>query len=246
MHALEIKNLNKSFKVGFFNKNVPILKDVSFSLRAGRTTGFVGVNGSGKTTTLKCAMGFIHPDSGEVLFFGKALDTQAKKNIGYLPERPYLYDFLSGEEFLKLHWDISRVEKEALSFSEASAKAFERVNLSSAKNKKLRTYSKGMLQRIGIAQAIMTEPKFIIFDEPMSGLDPDGRFLVKEILKEEKERGATIFFSSHLLQDMEELCEDLIVMDQGRIVFSGLLSEFQKGQSGLEEAFEKYRRGSLT
>ena len=242
MFALEVRSLSKSFQVGFFNKKVEILKEVSFSLRSGVTTGFVGVNGSGKTTTLKCVMDFIRPDQGEILFFGAKMSVDNKMRLGYLPERPYLYDFLTGMEFLRFHWDLWGGEMPER-FDERAFATLKRVNLLHAKDKKLRTYSKGMLQRIGIAQAILTEPDLIIFDEPMSGLDPDGRFLVKEILKQERLRGATIFFSSHLLQDMDELCEDLVVLDKGKVLYSGPLTDFRKNQSGLEQAFESFRKG---
>lgn len=244
MFALEVQNLNKSFPGGLFKKDIQVLKNVSFKVREGVTTGFVGVNGSGKTTSLKSIMQFIFPDSGDIRLFGKPLDLESKQRIGYLPERPYLYDFLTGIEFLKLHWDLCQNAKLSQSFEQASIATLERVNLLHAKDKKLRTYSKGMLQRIGIAQAIMNQPDFIIFDEPMSGLDPDGRFLVKEILRTEQQRKATIFFSSHLLQDMDELCQDLVVIDKGQIVYSGALGDFKKGNTGLEAAFEAYRKGA--
>lgn len=245
MFALEVEHLSKSFKGGLFKKDAHVLKDISFKVKEGTTTGFVGVNGSGKTTSLKCIMQFIFPDQGQILFYGKPLDQQSRQRIGYLPERPYLYEFLTGAEFLKLHWDLWGKSSLLTEFNTAMSEALERVNLTHAKDKKLRTYSKGMLQRIGIAQAILTKPDFIIFDEPMSGLDPDGRFLVKEILREEQSRGATIFFSSHLLQDMDELCSDLVVIEKGQIAYSGTLSNFKMGNTGLEAAFEAYRKGHL-
>ncbi len=235
MFILEAKKLNKIFSGGLFESPRHLLKDVSFSLPTGETTGFVGSNGSGKTTTIKCMLDFMRPDSGETLFFNKALDLQAKKRIGYLPERPYLYEFLSGMEFLRLHWNL--VQDSQKDFIERSHEALKRVDLFEARDKKLRQYSKGMLQRVGIAQAILNKPDLLILDEPMSGLDPDGRGLVKDILRAEAKRGTSLFFSSHLLQDMEELCSHLVVINKGAILYDGDLVSFMKQYTNLEDAF---------
>jgi ABC-2 type transport system ATP-binding protein len=238
--ALQVQNLCKSFPGGLFKGSQRILKDVSFFIRQGETCGFVGNNGSGKTTTIKCLFQFVQPDSGEILFFGQKLTSELKHRIGYLPERPYLYDFLSGTEFLQLHWELCfGLEKKGL--AQAAEDVLKKVNLWNFKDKKLRTYSKGMLQRIGIAQAILTRPDLIILDEPMSGLDPDGRGLVKDILREEQKRGVTLFFSSHLLADMQELCSSLVVINQGQILFNDHLSLFLKEFQNLEQAFLQAR-----
>lgn len=235
MAILEVKSLNKTFKAGLFEKPRHVLKNVTFSLPEGETTGFVGSNGSGKTTSIKCMLNFMRPDSGEVLFFGKELNMLAKKRIGYLPERPYLYEFLSGIEFLRLHWNL--VQDSQKDFIERAHEALKRVDLFEARDKKLRQYSKGMLQRVGIAQAILNRPQLLILDEPMSGLDPDGRGLVKDILKDEAKRGTSLFFSSHLLQDMEELCSHLVVINKGAILYDGELTAFMKQYKSLEDAF---------
>lgn len=234
--ALQVHHLNKSFKGGLFEKDRQVLKDISFQLPLGKTIGFVGSNGSGKTTSIKCIFDFIKPDSGEILFFGQSLSNQIKTRIGYLPERPYLYEFLTGRQFLKLHWELCYGSNMA-GFEERMNSALKKVDLLHAQEKRLRTYSKGMLQRIGLAQAILTEPDLLILDEPMSGLDPDGRDLVKQILRQEQERGVTIFFSSHLLQDMEELCSHLVVINQGRILYQGELPQFMAEYQSLEKAF---------
>jgi len=235
MSILEVKKLNKTFPGGLFEKPRHVLLDVTFSLPSGETTGFVGSNGSGKTTSIKCMLDFMRPDSGEILFFGKPLDTQAKKRIGYLPERPYLYEFLTGMEFLRLHWNL--VQDSEKDFIDRAHEALKRVDLFEARDKKLRQYSKGMLQRAGIAQAIINKPDLLILDEPMSGLDPDGRGLVKDILREESKRGTSLFFSSHLLQDMEELCSHLVVINRGAIIYDGDLTPFMKQYQSLEDAF---------
>ncbi|XGC81559.1 ABC transporter ATP-binding protein [Bdellovibrio bacteriovorus] len=236
MDVLSVRNLNKTFKGGLFEKDRHVLQNVTFSIPKGQTTGFVGSNGAGKTTTIKCLFDFIRPDSGEILFFGQPLSSESKTRIGYLPERPYLYEFLTGMEFLKLHWNLC-FGSSLKNFSESAEAALKKVDLIEAKDRRLRTYSKGMLQRIGIAQAILTNPDLIILDEPMSGLDPDGRALVKDILREEQKRGVSLFFSSHLLQDMEELCSHLVVVNKGRILYDGVLSSFMSEYSSLERAF---------
>lgn len=238
--TLEVKNLCKTFPGGIFEKDRQVLFNVSFRLPVGQVCGFVGGNGQGKTTTIKCLFDFIRPDQGEILFFGKSLGPKEKSRIGYLPERPYLYEYLTGREFLKLYWRLSG--KTGGDFAAASERVLKRVDLSSAADRSLRSYSKGMLQRIGLAQALIHAPDFLILDEPMSGLDPDGRLLVKEILKEEHKRGSTLFFSSHLLQDMDELCSHLTVIEKGRIRHDGSVEAFRRDQPDLEQAFQAWRR----
>lgn len=241
MAALTVEGLNKTFKGGLFERDRHVLRDVAFSLTEGQTTGFVGNNGSGKTTTIKCIFDFIHPDSGQIRFFGDEISNQVKTRIGYLPERPYLYEFLTGEELLKLHWNLC-YGSDAKDFKQRAHETLKKVDLLEAKDRRLRTYSKGMLQRVGIAQAILTRPDLLILDEPMSGLDPDGRAMVKDILKEEQKRGVTLFFSSHLLQDMEELCTDLVVINKGQILYKGNLPAFMSEYQSLEKAFQVLKR----
>ena len=241
--AIEVSGLQKSFRSGFLGRPKQVLNQISFSVPAGKTTGFVGNNGSGKTTSLKCILQFIRPDAGEIRFWGKSMDDQLKLKLGYLPERPYLYEFCTGIEYLKIHWHLGEVkgQSDRHSFQMRAESVLKKVNLFEARNRQLRHYSKGMLQRVGIAQALLHEPQLLILDEPMSGLDPDGRFMVKEILKEEKKRGTTIFFSSHLLQDMEELCEHLVVIHQGQVLYHGGLVQFVEKYKNLEVAFQAYK-----
>lgn len=202
-------------------KSKLILKGISFAIPSNSLTGFIGVNGAGKTTTIKSVLDFIHPSSGSVEFFGsRGLSESTRKRIGFMPERPYFYDFLTGQEFLALHWQL-RGRKIDSTFSKRCDEVLEQVDLARGKNLRLRQFSKGMLQRLGIAQAIIHTPEFLILDEPMSGLDPDGRILVKGIIRDLHRRGTTIFFSSHLLQDMEELCDRLVIIDGGEIIYEG-------------------------
>lgn len=200
-----------------------VLKGLNFSIPKGSLTGFIGVNGAGKTTTIKALLKFIHPLAGEIVFFGEqGLTNVGRQRLGFMPERPYFYDFLTGKEFLALHWKL-RGHKIDVAFEQRCDEALKSVDLERGKNLRLRQFSKGMLQRIGIAQSIIHKPDFLILDEPMSGLDPDGRVLIKNIIRQLHSEGTTIFFSSHLLQDMEELCSRLVIIDQGQIIYEGSL-----------------------
>lgn len=225
MGSILAVNKLKQELVSSGNKPKLILKEITFEVPQGSLTGFIGVNGSGKTTTIKTLLDFIHPTSGEIDFFGqRGLSAELKQRIGFMPERPYFYDFLTGEEFLELHWKLRGGASDS-QFNERCTQTLQAVDLERGRKLRLRQFSKGMLQRIGIAQAILHKPELLILDEPMSGLDPDGRFLIKNIIRKLHSSGTTIFFSSHLLQDMEELCDRLVIIDQGNIIFEGAIQE---------------------
>jgi ABC-2 type transport system ATP-binding protein len=243
--AIQVIKLNKSFKKSIFEKSKQVLKDVSFNVPKNQTTGFVGNNGSGKTTSIKCIFEFIFKDSGDVLFFNEKISPEIRKRIGYLPERPYLYEFLTAEEFLKFHLDLSGIRLRGTELENLIDETLKKVGLIEAKKKTLRSFSKGMLQRAGLAQALIHKPEILILDEPMSGLDPDGRLMVKDILREEKKKGITIFFSSHLLQDMEELCDHLVAIHHGEIIYNSDLKSFMSQYPSLEEAFRNKQREVL-
>lgn len=242
MNVIEVKDLTKTFQGSFFEKKKIVLDKVNFVIPESATVGFVGGNGSGKTTSIKCLLDFIKPQSGSIHFWGAPLDESSKSRLGYLPERPYFYEFLTGMEFLKFHWDLCKTSRAG--FQEKALQVIRKVGLEEAKDRKLRSYSKGMLQRIGIAQSTLNDPEILILDEPMSGLDPDGRMMVKEILKEEQKKKITLFFTTHLLHDVEELCSHLVVIDQGKILYVGELSPFLQKYKNLDEAFHEIRRGS--
>lgn len=220
--SLKIESLQKSFPTGFWRQKREVIKDISFSVPVGGATGFVGSNGSGKTTTLKLMLGFLKPDSGSIQIFGASLNSRIKSQIGYLPERPFYYEHLTAREFLKFHWDLGGGGE---GFADRCRDCFATVHLSHAADQRLRSFSKGMLQRVGMAQALIRNPRLLVLDEPMSGLDPDGRSLMKSIIQKEKEKGTTVFFSSHLLGDMEELCENIVIINRGKILFSGNLQD---------------------
>ncbi len=234
MNAIEVKNLVKVLPTGFMGKT-EVLHKVTFNVPKGQACGFVGNNGAGKTTTLKCLLEFLTPTKGDILFFNERLSVESRIRIGYLPERPYLYEFLSAMEFLKFHWNLTFPNLKG--FEEQAEKVLRLVGLFENRNKVMRKFSKGMLQRAGLAQALIHNPDLLILDEPMSGLDPDGRLLVKNILKELKTQGKTLFFSSHLLEDVDELCENLVVIHHGDILYHGDITKFRDQYKNLEEAF---------
>jgi ABC-2 type transport system ATP-binding protein len=220
-YVLEINSLKKSFKTGFWRRQVEVLHDISFQIQQGKISGFIGSNGAGKTTTIKCMLQLIFPEAGEIRFFGRpGYDLDIRKRIGFLPERPYFYDYLTGAEFLRFYGQLSRIPS-GKQLENRIDELLELVRLKAAKNKTLKDFSKGMLQRIGIAQALIHKPEFVILDEPMSGLDPDGRSLVRQIIVDTASVGTSVFFSSHLLFDTEKLCEDIVVLSRGKTVYCG-------------------------
>jgi ABC-2 type transport system ATP-binding protein len=233
MNVLSVRNLKKSFKRDIMSPRVAVLKGVDFSLPAGSITGFLGANGAGKTTTLKCILGLLQSDEADVTFFnGQPLNSSTKSRIGFLPERSYFYEYLTAFEFLSFYAELSGKIRR----SEISAKVSQilaRVRLEAHAHKRLRTFSKGMLQKAGIAQALIHNPELVILDEPMSGLDPDGRYAVAEIIHEVAAQGAAVFFSSHLLNDAERICDRVVMLKDGRTLFEGalesLLNETKKG-----------------
>lgn len=234
MPIVRVENLKKSYKKGFIAKKQEVLKGVSFNIEPSTITGFLGKNGAGKTTTMKCMLDLVLKDSGEIVFFNEgSLNSSIKSRIGFLPERPYFYDYLTGVEFLKFYGEISGQFKSRKDLSLQIDKLLKKVDLMHAKDKPLRNYSKGMLQKIGLAQALVHRPEFVILDEPMAGLDPDGRYYLSELINETAKQGTAIFFSSHLLYDTEKLCENLVILKDGVVAFKG------KTQSLLHEMTSK-------
>ena len=232
MSVISVKGLSKSFKKGFSSKKVPVLKNITFSVAEGKITGFLGANGSGKTTTMKCLLELIWPDKGECYFFGnQKLHSKLWSRIGFLPEHPYFYDFLTGEEFLFFYGRLSHAQYSQADLKSRINMLLKKMDLSKDRDKKLRQYSKGMLQKIGLLQAVIHEPDLLILDEPMSGLDFNGRSYVMEIIHQVAERGTSVFLSSHLLHDVERLCSDLVVLKEGEVLFEGDMGEFMGAES---------------
>jgi len=221
---LKVENLVKDFTTGFLRRKVRVLKGVSFSVNRGEIFGFVGPNGAGKTTTFKVILGFVPITDGNVELMGKPLgDVDVKKHIGYLPENPYFYDYLTGEELLRYMGELHGLNGKGLSVR--IDELLEKVKMFHERKVQLRKYSKGMLQRVGVAQALINDPDFLILDEPMSGLDPIGQREIKELILEEKRKGKTILLSSHMLSDIESLCDRVGVIVGGRAVKTGELGK---------------------
>jgi ABC-2 type transport system ATP-binding protein len=227
MYAIEIQGLSKEYAVGFWKKQRrPALKPLTLNVEAGETFGFLGPNGAGKTTTLKLLMGIIFPTAGSATILGKdLLDPEVKRKIGFLPEQPYFYDYLSAPELLDYYGQLSGVPVELR--KQRIADLLGRVGLSDVGNKQLRKFSKGMLQRVGIAQAIIHDPEVVFLDEPMSGLDPVGRHEVRELIQSLKDQGKTIFFSTHILSDAEALCDRVAVIHKGELRGVGVVNDFR-------------------
>jgi ABC-2 type transport system ATP-binding protein len=240
MNALEVEGLDKSYSKGFIPRKVEVLNQVSFHVPAGTITGFLGANGSGKTTTMRCVLGLDFADRGQVRFFGAPLDVETKRRIGFLPEQPYFYEHLTGIEFLSFYAQLTKAWSRPVLKSRIS-ELLRRVDLEFAKDRRLRNYSKGMLQKIGVAQALIHEPELVILDEPMSGLDPDGRLALSEIIRRTAQDGTAVFFSSHLLHDTEKLCERLVVLKNGGVIYEGGTQELLNRSAAGFEIF--YRKG---
>ncbi|HET9183530.1 MAG TPA: ABC transporter ATP-binding protein [Candidatus Angelobacter sp.] len=227
MYAIEIQNLSKSYQVGFWKKGLrPALKNLSLCVERGETFGFLGPNGAGKTTTLKLLMGITFPSSGTAKILGRHFqDPEIKKKIGFLPEQPYFYDYLSAPELLDYYGRLSGVSAEER--QRKIPATLESVGLNDAGNTQLRKFSKGMLQRVGIAQAIIHDREILFLDEPMSGLDPLGRHEVRELIQKLKDAGKTIFFSTHILSDAEALCDRVAVIHKGQLRGIGVMNELR-------------------
>jgi ABC-2 type transport system ATP-binding protein len=241
MHAIEIQDLSKNYAVGFWKKQLrPALKSLTLTIEAGETFGFLGPNGAGKTTTLKLLMGIIFPTSGSAKVLGKdCLYPDVKRKIGFLPEQPYFYDYLSAPELLDYYAQLSGVPEAAR--KQRIGPLLERVGLGDVGKTQLRKFSKGMLQRVGIAQAIIHDPEVIFLDEPMSGLDPLGRHEVRELIQGLKDEGKTIFFSTHILSDAEALCDRVAVIHKGELRGVGVVNDLR---SSLAEKTEVIWQGA--
>ena len=242
--------LRKVYHTGFWmNQKVVSLKNCSLKVYQGETFGLLGQNGAGKTTLLKLLLGIIRPTSGRGLLLGKPLgDRGTKERIGYLPENAYLYDFLTGWEFLEMTAKLFQIPKKLQ--QQRILKLLELVGLSKfdARKKQMRRYSKGMQQRVAMAQALMNDPDLIFLDEPMSGLDPIGRYQMREIILSLKQQGKTIFFNSHILNEVELICDRIAILRKGELICSGDINQLLgskntyrvKGQGGDWENLQKW------
>ncbi len=221
--VLEVEDLYKTFRIGFFRKRVEAVRGVGFDVKLGETFGLLGPNGAGKTTTLRMVLRLIYPNQGSIKLFGAALSMSALHRLGYLPENPYVYQYLRPLEFLDLCGRLMGLDAGAR--KKRSAEMIELVGLSHAVDRPIGRFSKGMMQRIGLAQALLHDPELLILDEPMSGLDPIGRKQVRDIILAQRKAGKTLIFTSHVLSDVEMLCDRIAIIHKGQVVARGTLDE---------------------
>jgi ABC-2 type transport system ATP-binding protein len=225
--VLQTQNLSKRYRTGFWlNQQILSLKQVNLTVYQGETFGLLGQNGAGKTTLLKTVLGIVKPSRGKAILLGKPIGNRhIKERVGYLPENPYFYDYLTGWEILEFSAGLFNIPSGVL--KERIPQLLELVGLPhiAAKNKQLKQYSKGMLQRIGMAQALINDPEVLFLDEPMSGLDPLGRYQMREIILSLKQQGKTIFFNSHVLSDVERICDKVAILDKGELISQGTMPE---------------------
>ncbi len=231
MTAIETQNLTQDFLTGFWRKRpVRALDGVSLQVGAGEVFGLLGPNGAGKTTTFKILMGLIRPTGGEARILDASVqNVNVRRRIGYLPEQPYFYDYLTAREFLAYCGALCDLPKTEA--SERTNELLQLVGLADSADQQLRRFSKGMLQRVGLAQALINNPEVLFLDEPMSGLDPLGRREVRDLIINLRNRGKTIFFSSHILTDVEAMCDRVAILNKGRLIESGKLSDILKTRS---------------
>lgn len=235
MIAIETINLEKTYAVGFWRKKPRVaLRPLNLSVEEGEVFGFLGPNGAGKTTTLKLLMGLVFPTGGTARILGKDIrEVEVKSHIGFLPEQPYFYDYLTAKELLEYYGQLSGVPAKEL--NQKIEAMLERVGLKDAARVQLRKFSKGMLQRVGLAQAILHDPKVVFLDEPMSGLDPMGRREVRDLIEELNQQGKTVFFSTHILSDAEALCDRVAIIHEGELRGVGRVADLTSSVAGKVE-----------
>ncbi len=224
MAILKVDNLSKTFRTGLLGRKVEAVRGVSFEVPAGSVLGYLGPNGSGKTTSIKCILGLIQPTAGRIeLFGGRHDDPLARARVGYMPEHPYFYDYLKPTEVLDYVGRLYGIPRDIR--NKRIPMLLERLDVAHAMDRTLRGFSKGMLQRVGLAQTLMSDPDLLIYDEPLSGLDPFGRKQVRDLLLELRAEGKTIFVTSHVLSDIEHLCDSVVILQKGVAVAQGPLDE---------------------
>jgi len=230
--VISVKGIFKSYPTGFWRKRIRVLSDLHFTVERNEIVGFLGPNGAGKTTTIKILNGLAFPDAGSVCLFGEeeGMRAAARRRIGFMPEQPYFYEYLTGEEFLGLCGHLNGLSRGEI--ASRSRAMLGRVGLDGARNTAVRKYSKGMMQRLGLAQALLHDPELVILDEPMSGLDPVGRMEVRNLIRELKGSGKTIFFSTHIVSDVEALCDRVIMLHRGQKVAEGTVNDLV-GEEGV-------------
>ena len=224
MNAIETEKLGKEHRSGFWRKRVCVLSQLDLTVHEGEIFGYLGPNGAGKTTTLKLLTGLLRPTSGEARILGRPPgDVRAKEQIGFLPEQPSFYEYLTGRELLSFYGQLLGLDRSIR--RERIESLVLQLRIESALDLQLRKYSKGMVQRLGLAQALLNDPRLVLLDEPMSGLDPIGRREVRDLLLRLKSEGRTVFFSSHIIPDVEMVCDRVGILVGGRLVAQGPIDE---------------------
>ena len=222
--AVEIKNLVKDFKTSFRKQLLRAVDDVSIRIMPGEVYGLIGPNGSGKSTTMKALLGLVAPTSGTCAIFGKdSLKVDSRNDVGFLPENPYFYKHLSGAETLRFYGKLCGLKGKVL--EDRVGDLLNLVDLESARDRRIGGYSKGMLQRIGLAQALVQEPRLVILDEPTAGVDPIGSRQIRDLIMKLRERGITVFLCSHLLEQVQEVCDHVGIIFRGKMVKEGRLED---------------------
>jgi ABC-2 type transport system ATP-binding protein len=224
---ISVDQLRKEFRQGFFMRRVVAVKHVSFEVERGDIFGFLGPNGAGKTTTIKMLTGLIKPSAGTARLFGEQVPSaRARARLGFLPESPYIYPYLTPLEFVELSGRLSGMKSRHV--RQRARQVLDQVGIGYAAERRVGRLSKGMLQRTGLAAALVADPELLILDEPMSGLDPVGRKEVRDLILDERKKGRTIFFSTHILSDVETMCDRVTILRRGEVVVSGRLAELLK------------------
>ncbi len=222
--AVEIKGLVKDFKTSFRRQMLRAVDDVSIRIMPGEVYGLIGPNGSGKSTTMKALLGLVAPTSGSCAIFGKdSLKVDSRNDVGFLPENPYFYKHLSGAETLRFYGKLCGLKGKHL--DDRVSELLALVDLENARDRRLGGYSKGMLQRIGLAQAMIQEPRLVILDEPTAGVDPVGSRQIRDLILKLRERGITVFLCSHLLEQVQEVCDHVGIIFRGKMVKEGRLED---------------------
>ena len=222
--VLQVRGLEKTFRIGFFRKKVPAVCGIDFEVIRGEIFGLLGPNGAGKTTTIKTILRLIQPTKGSIEIFGlPPTHLESAQRIGYMPENPYVYQYLKPAEFLDLCGRLVGLDRQAR--KARSQELISQVGLDHAADRPIGKFSKGMMQRIGLAQALLHDPELLILDEPMSGLDPIGRKEVRDVLLDQRRRGKTLLFTSHILSDVEMLCDRVVILQRGKVTAKGKIAK---------------------
>jgi len=240
---IRIMGVSKTFREGLRGRKVQALDDLTLKVQQGEVFGFLGPNGAGKSTAIKTLINLIRPDLGTATIMGKdATDQRVRRHVGYLPENPYFYDYLTAEELLWFGGRACGMPKKLI--RERSIDLLNKVDLGQSKGRQIRTFSKGMVQRAGLALALIHDPELLILDEPMSGLDPLGRKMVVDLIVELKAAGKTVFFSSHILSDIERLCDRVGIIVGGRLRLVDEVTPLLADGSSLEDIFMREVRNA--